>query len=213
MGSPSGEDIQVSLDWFDDDMPRSILSSLRGACFDSSGSSRALPYWCPSERGSLFPLNEEGLQHAGEALDIQVYFMKYGVNYSLQENGSSREMARHCLFPTDLRRGYLEMEVKKNKLEDAPKSVEVSAREQEARHKVNVEAREAELDKLKEENWDLLVKNRDLESKRKEVNDVYPDDGEEGEEEEDGVGEVEGDVFQETIITDILSSQQANTVV
>ncbi|KDP31167.1 hypothetical protein JCGZ_11543 [Jatropha curcas] len=40
----------------------------------------------------------------GETLDIQGYFMKkYGVSCSLQENGPSRKMARHCLFPADVR--------------------------------------------------------------------------------------------------------------
>ncbi|KDP35368.1 hypothetical protein JCGZ_10352 [Jatropha curcas] len=54
-------------------------------------------------------------------------------------------------------------------MEDALKSAEATMRKQEARHKADIDARDAELEKLKEENWDLLAKNKDLESKAKEV--------------------------------------------
>ncbi|KDP46007.1 hypothetical protein JCGZ_14914 [Jatropha curcas] len=42
---------------------------------------------------------------------------------------------------------------------------------------------------------------------------MYPDDDEEGEGEEDGIGEVEVDVLQETTIANVSPSQHANTEV
>ncbi|KDP30429.1 hypothetical protein JCGZ_16668 [Jatropha curcas] len=64
---------------------------------------------------------------------------------------------------------YTEMEVKKNEMEDALKDAEVTMREHEAQHKAKINARDVDIDRLREENWDLLNKNKELESKVKEM--------------------------------------------
>ncbi|KDP27302.1 hypothetical protein JCGZ_20290 [Jatropha curcas] len=102
---------------------------------------------------------------------------------------------------TKLNGDCTEMEVKKNKMEDTVKSAEVLMKEQEAQHKADITAWEVDIDKRKGENWGLLNRNKDLESKMKEmenklqklrdekgwINDVYPDGGDENEEEEGNV--------------------------
>ncbi|KDP46448.1 hypothetical protein JCGZ_12931 [Jatropha curcas] len=150
------------------------------------------------------------------ALDIRSYFLhKYGVTCNLWEDEPSREVAHHCLFPTDasyfehldditkLKIGYTKMKVKKSHMEDALKGVEVTMREQEPEHKAEIATQDADVDRLREENWKLLNKNKELESraclslriniltelKAKEpevdwgwIYDVYPDEGDEDEE-------------------------------
>ncbi|KDP33300.1 hypothetical protein JCGZ_13087 [Jatropha curcas] len=94
---------------------------------------------------------------------------------------ATRDMINQCLFHainannmhfsriTKLKKSYTEMEMKKNQMEDALKSAEVSMREQEAQHKAEIIAWEADIGKLREENWDLLNKNKELESKVQEM--------------------------------------------
>ncbi|KDP42981.1 hypothetical protein JCGZ_01158 [Jatropha curcas] len=48
-----------------------------------------------------------------------------------------------------------------------PAKIDTTARE--AHHKAEIVAREAKIEKLKEENWDLLDKNKELEGKAKEI--------------------------------------------
>ncbi|KDP29880.1 hypothetical protein JCGZ_18455 [Jatropha curcas] len=62
----------------------------------------------------------------------------------------------------------MKMEVK-NEMEDTLKSAEVAMREDEAQHKLEIVAWDFDTDKLREENWSLLNKNKDLESKVKEM--------------------------------------------
>ncbi|KDP21747.1 hypothetical protein JCGZ_03377 [Jatropha curcas] len=111
-------------------------------------------------------------------------------------------------------------------MENTLKSAEAAVRGQEARHKADINARDAELEKLKEENWDLLAKNRDLELRRTKiiaelkvrdpskdwswVNDIFPNDEEEGEKEE-GAKEIGGDSLQEDPIMDGSPPQQVDT--
>ncbi|KDP31514.1 hypothetical protein JCGZ_15359 [Jatropha curcas] len=72
---------------------------------------------------------------------------------------ATRNLFNQCLFQavkannmhfaqiSKLKASYTGMEVKKNQMEDALKSVEVSMKEQKAQHKVEIVAREAEIDK------------------------------------------------------------------
>ncbi|KDP30295.1 hypothetical protein JCGZ_17165 [Jatropha curcas] len=96
---------------------------------------------------------------------VQNYLFPTDAHYFKHLNDVAiRDMINQCLFQAinannmhfariaKSKIGYTEMEVKKNQIEDALKSAEVSMREQEAQHKAEIDARDANIDKLREEN-------------------------------------------------------------
>ncbi|KDP35803.1 hypothetical protein JCGZ_10439 [Jatropha curcas] len=109
----------------------------------------------------------------------------------------------HFARISKLKSGYAEMEIKKNQMDDALKSVKVSIREQEAQHKADIIAQEVEIEKFTEENWDLLNKNKELERKVKELESI----GKEMEKELQGLQEQEG-TQQEDLAKACLSLSQ-----
>ncbi|KDP20250.1 hypothetical protein JCGZ_18595 [Jatropha curcas] len=70
---------------------------------------------------------------------------------------------------TNLKGGYIKMEVKKNEMAEALKSLDAVMSKQETQHKAKIIARDVELERLKEENSALLWKNKDLESKNEDM--------------------------------------------
>ncbi|KDP25974.1 hypothetical protein JCGZ_22704 [Jatropha curcas] len=92
-----------------------------------------------------------------KALDIRAYFLKkYGLNYSLQNDEPSHEIFGRI---TKLKGAYMTMEVKKNKMEDALKSIDTTMKEQKVQCKAKIVAQDVELEKLHGENRALVEKD------------------------------------------------------
>ncbi|KDP45910.1 hypothetical protein JCGZ_15470 [Jatropha curcas] len=130
----------------------------------------ATPFELPPSSASFKPLRKRQREPVSvpphvpsRSMDIRGYFLHKSDQICLFKaiNANSMHFARII----KLKIGCIEMEVKKNQMEDALKSAEVSMREQEAQHKAEIVARDVDIDKLREENWDLLNKNKELESK------------------------------------------------
>ncbi|KDP30363.1 hypothetical protein JCGZ_17092 [Jatropha curcas] len=134
--------------------------------------------------------------------------------FDTMDDLTRKDFINQCLFQalnanninfsqiTKLKGSYTKMEVKKNEMEDALKSVEAAMREQKAQHKLEIATCYAKLERLKEENWDFLGW----------VNEIYPD----GDDEDDEGGDAEetgGDTLPQDPNVDGSPSQQADTEV
>ncbi|KDP31627.1 hypothetical protein JCGZ_14852 [Jatropha curcas] len=136
-----------------------------------------LPPLSPTKYGANCSLQEEGPSREISRNCLFPIDTRY---YDHLDDVAMRDLLNQCLFQainankmyfsriSKLKARYTEMEVK-NQMEDALKDAEVSMKEQEAQHKAEITAREAKIDKLREESWDLLNKNKELESKVKEM--------------------------------------------